>query len=113
ELHTSVETALESSETLLRIEAVRILSDLEPARALELIAKTLVDGTMIERQAAFHLLGELRSADANAQLGAWLDKLLAGEVPAEVRLDLIEAAGATRNKDLRKKLRAWEATLDA
>ena len=106
ELSKSVEIALSSSEPLLRIEALRLLADQEPARALKIISEKSETGILIEKQAAFRLLGELRSTESNAELSSWLDKMPTGEVPAEVQLDLIEAAESTRNKDLRKKLRS-------
>ncbi len=111
DLHKSIDAAMASSEPLLRIEAIRLLSESEPAHAIKAITAALETGTDIEKQAGFRLLGELHSADANAILTTWLDRMLESKVPAEVQLDLIEAAEATRNKDLRKKLHAWQDSL--
>ena len=113
DLSKSIDKALASDEPILRIEAVRIISEQEPARALKLIAEMLDTGSTIEKQSAFRLLGDMRSAEANTQLATWLDDLTAGKVAGDVQLDLIEAAESTRNRDLRKKLKAYEATLPA
>jgi quinoprotein glucose dehydrogenase len=40
----------------------------------------------------------------------WLDKLLAGEVAAEVRLDLLEAANRRATQAIQKKVQSYEKT---
>jgi putative heme-binding domain-containing protein len=113
ELSKSIDIALASTDPLLKIEAVQILSEQEPARALQLISEILESGPVLEKQAAYRLLGEMKNKDANAQLATQMDELLAGKLPADVQLDLLEAASGTRNKDLRKKVKAWEEKLPA
>lgn len=108
DLSKSVEEALASNEPLLRIEAMRILAEQEPARTVGLLSRVTETGTMIEKQAAFRLLGEMHNLEANNELSEWLGRLEAGDVPPEVQLDLIEGAESARNKELRKRLRAWE-----
>jgi quinoprotein glucose dehydrogenase len=51
----------------------------------------------------------LASPAADAALSGWLDRLLAGEVPPEIQLDLIEAAHRRRAPDIQRKLARYEA----
>jgi quinoprotein glucose dehydrogenase len=64
---------------------------------------------VVERQGAFATLAEMKSAAADEVLGKWLDKLLADKVPAEVRLDLLEAAAGRPPAALKEKLARYEA----
>ena len=113
DLPKSIDLALASDEPLLRVEAVRTLADHDAARALRILIEMTERGTLLEKQAAFHLLGEMHSADANNEISEWMGRLTSGDVPPEVQLDLLEAAEASRDKDLKKRLRAWESALPA
>ena len=70
----------------------------------------------VEKQMALDALGRLpESKEADAALLAWADKYLTGEVPAELKLDVIEAVKARTERDklklhadLKGKLKAIE-----
>lgn len=97
-LSEAVETSLAGDEPLVRAEARRLLAKLAPDRALAQLKQALQSGTVVERQTAFATLAEMASPPADGLLCDWLDRLLAGQVEPEVRLDLLEAA-ATRNAE--------------
>ncbi|MGL4419844.1 MAG: hypothetical protein ACRCZF_04185, partial [Gemmataceae bacterium] len=91
----------------------------EKAAALEL-PKILNDEatSLIEKQMILGVMGTMKeSAAIDEALAAWLDKLNAGTVPAELKLDLLDAAqtrGATKNLKLHAPLREkWKTYDDA
>jgi quinoprotein glucose dehydrogenase len=82
---------------------------LRPEEALGVLAKVLNEGKTIEQQGAFAIVGDMKTPGAQALLTQWLDKLLAGSVPADVRLDLLEAAGRHAVAPLQDRLARYEA----
>src|SRR5204862_2468605 len=91
-LEKAARLALADAEPRLRAEGRRQLARLRPAEGLSALAAALETGTVIERQQAFEALGAVKGDRSEAILAAWLDRLTQGKVPAEVRLDLVEAA---------------------
>src|SRR5205085_2528821 len=86
----AVQTALNSRDSRLRAEAILASAKLPDAaaRLSELLNKQ--DETQAERQAAFTALGAVQGTDtqaADAALSHWMDKLIAGQVSQELRLD--------------------------
>jgi quinoprotein glucose dehydrogenase len=81
-----------------------------PEEALTELESVLTKGQTSERQSAFAILGEMKGPRADAELVKWLDKLLAGEVAAEVRLDLLEAANRRATPAVQKKVQSYENT---
>ena len=73
------------------------------------LTPVLDKGELNERQGAFAILGEMKGTPAEALLVHWLDKLLAGAVPPEVQLDLLEAAGRHPTAEVRGRLNQFEA----
>ena len=92
-----------------RTEGLRILSTLEPEAALPILDAVLGRGSTAERQGALAALGGMESGEADRILSGYLDKLIAGEVPGEVHLDLLEAAAERSAADLRAKLARFES----
>ncbi|QDV38155.1 PVC-type heme-binding CxxCH protein [Tautonia plasticadhaerens] len=97
-------------EAMVRTEGLRLLSNLDPEEALPILDAVLRGGTTPERQGALSTLGGMESDQADRVLAAQLDALLAGEVPMEIRLDLIEAAGERSAAEVRQKLARYEAS---
>jgi quinoprotein glucose dehydrogenase len=108
-LPRAMQAALADPDGRLRGEGRRVLAARDPQRALPELEKALQVGTLPERQAALDTLGHLPLPAADATLGRWLDKLLAGQVPAEISLDLLEAAGRRQAPAVRQKLARYEA----
>ncbi|WP_161602334.1 PVC-type heme-binding CxxCH protein [Tautonia marina] len=97
-------------EALVRTEGLRLLSGLDPDEALPILEAVLEQGTMPERQGAFETLGRMESERADRVLAFWLDRFLAGEVPGELQLELIEAAARREAEGVRDRLRQIEAS---
>ncbi len=76
----------------LRIAARDILVVREPEQAAKLLAEAMQHGTPFEQQAALRQLATLPASSALALLKDWLERLLAGNVPEEIHLDLLLAA---------------------
>jgi quinoprotein glucose dehydrogenase len=109
-LDRAVKLALVDGEPRLRAEARRVLARTNPGAALSALSQALKDGTAVEKQLAFDVLGEMKgNEEAVHVLDHWLDDLLAGKVSAEARLDLVEAAEQQGDESLRKKLSRYEA----
>ena len=118
ELAAATAAALTSPEPKVRAAARVVRAKADPAAAARELPALLDDpaASLPEKQAALAVLGGLKeSAAADAALAGWLDRLAAGRVPAELHLDLLEAAGGrARAKDLRlhaplaEKLRALD-----
>jgi quinoprotein glucose dehydrogenase len=90
-----------------RTEALRILAKVDPAAALAPLQDRLAHGSVAERQGAIAVLGAMPGEPARRELLLWLDRLIAGQVPVELQLDLIEAATARTEPEVRKKLEQY------
>jgi quinoprotein glucose dehydrogenase len=123
-LSDALKIALASSDEALRNEATRVQARLKPADATAKLRTTLENGTTSEKQAALATLATVPGNAADELIAQWLDKLLAGQVPIDVQLDLLDAAAkreARLVKDKRAKyeqsrpadddLRAWRECL--
>jgi quinoprotein glucose dehydrogenase len=99
-------SAADSSEPL-RLEASKLNAELNPNDAAGQLAAKLSHGSLAEQQSAFTSLGTLKSDAADAILAEWLDKLMKREVPNEVMLDLVEAAGKRNAAAVKSRLEAY------
>ena len=94
--------------TELRNAAVALYADREPEKAAPVLASLCEHATTKERQQAFRSLGALKHASAATILAAQLDRLLQGQLDAEVRLDLVEAARQRAEPDVLARVRQFE-----
>jgi quinoprotein glucose dehydrogenase len=109
-LDAAVAIAVKDSDSSLRSEGVRVLASLHPAEAIDPLTKALEQVTDThERQSALATLGSLNFPAADTLLARWLDKLLARQVPPEIQLDLLDAAGKRGTPELKEKLARFEA----
>jgi quinoprotein glucose dehydrogenase len=109
EVERLVRASLEDSAPDVRAAARSAMVQLSADEALPLLVAAAEQGERIERQTALADLGKLRGREASTALAALLDKLLAGQMPADVALDLVAAAGGRRGGDLRERLARYEA----
>jgi quinoprotein glucose dehydrogenase len=108
-LPRAMKLALEDGDPRLRAEGRRVLAKARPEEGLKALQAALADGALVERQGALATLGELKGPAADAVLAEWLGRLLAGQVPAELQLDLLEAAAKRQAPEVKQKLAAYEA----
>ncbi len=103
-LRNAVERALDDPAKEVRKRAQQMMASIAPTpeKAVEVLAKTLEEGTRPEKQAALRTLGGLDDPRAHAVLEDWMDKLLADKVPPALRLDLLAAVEKADDKTLSK-----------
>jgi quinoprotein glucose dehydrogenase len=92
-----------------RREGQRLLARLSPAEAIPALESALERGTTFERQGALAALADLREPAAGAILSRWMDSLLAGTAPAELQLDILEAAARQGSAELAEKAAKHES----
>ncbi len=76
----------------IRAVAREYLSQADPALAFPELKRAVEEGTLYERQHAWSALGASQDPRADALIRDWVQKLIAGEVPAETQLDVLLAA---------------------
>jgi quinoprotein glucose dehydrogenase len=101
--------ALADREPSLRAKAVELQARLQPENAVEAASNALKTGTIPEKQNALRTLASISGKPADKQISKWLDRCLAGEVPAALHLDLFEAAARRDDANVKQKLAALEA----
>jgi quinoprotein glucose dehydrogenase len=112
-LSDSVKLALASTDEALRNEATKIQARLNPGDATAKLRVTLDKGTTGEKQAAFATLATVPGGTADELFSQWLDKLLAKQVPADLQLDLLEAAAKRQSREVKDKLAKFESARPA
>ena len=78
-----------------------------PADPTAKLASVLASGSVSEKQNALSALAKVSGAAADDLVGKWLTDLLAGKVPAELQLDVLDAAAA--RPSLKALLEKWSA----
>lgn len=94
-LAKSVEVLFTTSDPGVRGLALRLAARLGGPGAVPLLRTVLESGTDSDRQAAFSGLARIQDPAAAGLLAEWMDRLISGTVADGVRLDLMEAAGAS------------------
>ncbi len=96
-----------------RALALEELAVLDPAEALPRLTSRLAEGKPRDQQAALATLARMKPELIEPTLIAWLDRLLEGQVPAEIQLDLLEAAALQSSPQVRERLHRYEAARPA
>ena len=110
-LEQALNQARKDASEELRDAALRLEGKLGASNAVTRIAATLENGSIREQQIALELLGTSPGSAADALLGRCLDRLLAGTLPKELRLDVLEAARKRSDASLHQKLANYRASL--
>jgi quinoprotein glucose dehydrogenase len=110
------ELALKDEAPAVRAVGLKLLATASPAAAFPQLEQAIEKGSQPERQAALASLAALDESQVapekiDALLQAWLDKLIAGEVPPEIQLDLITASELRTAASLKERLATYRATL--
>jgi quinoprotein glucose dehydrogenase len=87
-----------------RREATQWFAKLNPNDAVGKLAVTLTNGSIRDKQAALQALAQLKSPIVDRILVSWIDKLKNGSLPAELHLDLLEAARPRTSPEIQAAL---------
>jgi quinoprotein glucose dehydrogenase len=107
-LDDALTVAARDGDAGLRSEATRIQAELRPSAALATLQATLNRGSTAEKQAALATLATMPGDAADAILAQWLDRLMAKEVPSELHLDVLDAAGKRGAVAIKDRLQKFE-----
>lgn len=88
---------------------MRLVAKARPDLAVARLVAVLGNGSIRRRQAAYAALGALSGPEADALISARLDDLTAGKVPAELELDLLQAAGTRKGGEIASKVARFDA----
>ena len=110
QLNKAMELALADGQPLVRSEGRRVLARSQPKEALAQMEKVLAGGDVVEQQGAFRILGEMKVSDAEPLLLKSLTALLDGKLAPEAQLDLLEAAGKFKAREIKDQLAKFEAS---
>ena len=106
-LEDALQVARSDANEDLRRAATMLQAKVKSSDAAARLAATLENGTPGERQAALTALGAMPDPTADDVLSGWLTRLLAGVVPREIQLDLIEAAAKRSAPVIKEKLEKY------
>jgi quinoprotein glucose dehydrogenase len=107
-LAEAVDAALTDQDVVLRRAAIRAAAALPDGAAR--VRQALTGGTPLDQQAAMEAIGLLDPAAADTLLSEAADRLVAGKVAPEARLDLLSFAAARPSPTVTAKLKQYEAS---
>lgn len=102
ELEASLSVALQDTDVALRAAALAALPRIDLERALPLYRSVLANGLIGERRALYRTLAKIEDGRIERLLRDQHDELVAGILPAELRLDLVEALRTASSPSLRE-----------
>jgi quinoprotein glucose dehydrogenase len=108
EIEPTARQSLSDESPAVRAAARSVLADLRTADHVALLEQGLA-GDKVERQAALAALGKLRGSEVNDVLAKALDRLLAGEFPADSELDLVAATESRLRGSVKTKFAEYES----
>jgi quinoprotein glucose dehydrogenase len=110
-----MKTALADKDPAVRKAALGILPGLAMSSAAKAqqLASIIKNGSVVEQQGAFEVLGMLRSAESRDLLTTYLGDLEAGRIAPELQVDVVEAAQADGFPALTARLEAFRKSKGA
>ncbi|MEO6739195.1 MAG: HEAT repeat domain-containing protein, partial [Chthoniobacteraceae bacterium] len=112
-LTTVISLALESHDKTLAEAARKLAGKISPEQAVKANAAILGKGSVREQQEALANIAAAPGREADRIITQQLDLLLAGKLKTGMILDLLEAAAARDDADIKKKLAAFESARKA
>ncbi len=110
-LSEAIKLVLTDKDASLRVAASTMLGKLNPDEAAAQLAGAFGDAAIPEKQAVLTALASLKSAAADKALAGLLDDFIAGKIPGEVQLELLEAAEQRKSPEVKAKLDAYKSGL--
>lgn len=110
-LPQAARAAIADKNEKVRAEGLRALAEADPAEAVKAIGEIVNSGSASERQAAVIALREINRPESKQMLASLIDRIMDKSAPAEVQLDILEAARKVGGEELKKKLKEYEEKL--
>ena len=104
----AVASAISSADPRLRNAGRAILIKTKPDDVLKQLKEVLTKDDIIEKQGALALLADINAGDVDDLIEGWLDQLIAKKAPAELHLDIIEAASKRGGIRMTRRLKSYE-----
>jgi quinoprotein glucose dehydrogenase len=101
--------ALASNDPRLRSAARAVTIKKDSAAVFKQLRDVLAGTDVVEQQGAFAILAANASADADALIEEWLDRLIARKARPELTLDILEAAAASKSERVKRRLAGYES----
>ena len=111
-LGAAVEMASKDADEGMRQEAIRLRGQVQSDGALQKLQGVLDKGSVREKQAALSALGLLKDSGGDKILAGLLGQMVAGKLPAELHLELLESATQRNTTELKELLAKQQATRD-
>ena len=106
-------TLLDAPQVNLRVAAFQTIAMNSPTKAIAPLSQAIKSDSVVERQAAWDALAKINRPEAHEVIVSGLKNHLAGDVPADTVLNVIEAAGSWLDDALKAELAAHQAKLEA
>lgn len=106
-LQEAAVVGLASGAGPLRSESIRQQASLPDA--VQRFEALLAGDDIADKQAVLSTLGNVEGKAIDAILLAWMDKLIAGQVPPEVQLDLLDAAARSKSPAVQEKVSQYNS----
>lgn len=100
--------AIAANDPKVRTAGMGILIKKKPAVVLKQLQYVLGKSNIVEQQGALSILAANPSADADAMIEEWLDKLVAKTAPPELSLEILEAAASSKSERIKRRLAGFE-----
>jgi len=110
---TAAAEMIRSAQPKLRIAAMETLAKADPAISVELLKKATASETVTERQAAWDLLAGIDTPQSRQWIASGVQHLIAGKLPADTALNLVEAATDRLDDALAKQLADYRSKLES
>ncbi len=107
-----LDSAVQDKSDQVRAIARKILAQRSPDKAIPQLAMALENGTRVERQSAIEVLASLEMKKSDEALLKALDQFIAGQLPTEIQLDLIQIAEKRKEDSFKQRLTAIDSTRD-
>lgn len=107
-LDETANMAVGTDDPRLRTAGRAILIKKDPAGVMKQLRDVLAGSNVVEQQGALSILAANPSADSDALIEEWLDKLIAKTAKAELTLEILEAAAASKSERIKRRLAGFE-----
>jgi len=111
-IQDAVELALEDPDRQVRMAALGMLPELgfPEETTAGLLAAAFEEGSIVEQQTVLKTMGAMETGAVHEFLQQQLERLLAGELPGEIQLDLILAVEQTDSTPFENRLAEYRAS---